>query len=250
MIGSRESSTGIPRSLEIALAGLAMLIFSPVIALCALVIVVSSGTPILFRQQRIGLNGRPFTLIKFRSMHVSNQGPGITAFGDPRVTPAGRFLRRSKLDELPELWNILKGEMSFVGPRPEVPQYVDMADPAWQYVLQVRPGLTDPVTIRLRHEEALLERVKGDREAFYKSVLLPLKLQGYMEYQASRTSLSDLRILVRTAMAIFRADKVAPSVVEELRSQWPQKADQDLSGASRSVLTDEDDGEDARRATL
>ncbi len=115
----------------------------------------------------------------------------------------GRLLRRSKLDELPELWNVLRGDMSFVGPRPEVPQYVDPENPAWKEVLLVRPGLTDPVTLRLRNEELLMTRVEGDREAFYRETLQPLKLAGYRAYLQRRTWRTDVGVLFATLLAVL-----------------------------------------------
>ena len=217
----RDAKTGIPRSVEAALALLGLLTASPVLVLVATAVFIGSGRPILFRQRRIGKHGKPFTLFKFRSMSVmsvSNAGPGFTAAGDNRITAVGRLLRRSKIDELPELWNILKGDMSFVGPRPEVPQYVDCSQPAWQFVLQARPGLTDPVTIDLRHEESLLESVQGDREQFYISVLVPLKLEGYREYLARRTFWSDVSVLVRTAFVLVSARRVN-SFADDLKFQ-------------------------------
>jgi lipopolysaccharide/colanic/teichoic acid biosynthesis glycosyltransferase len=142
-------------------------------------------------------------MFKFRSMSVDASGTGITAGGDARVTPAGRWLRRLKLDELPELWNVLRGDMALVGPRPEVPEFVDNSDPLWQEVLAVRPGLTDPVTLKLRDEEGLLAGAPGDLEVYYRETLQPAKLAGYAEYARTRTALSDLRILVATIWAIL-----------------------------------------------
>jgi lipopolysaccharide/colanic/teichoic acid biosynthesis glycosyltransferase len=110
-----------------------------------------------------------------------------------------------KLDELPELINVLRGDMSFVGPRPEVPQYVELSDRLWQRVLQVRPGLTDPVTLRLRNEEKLLAEVEDDPETFYLRVLQPYKLVGYLEYATRRTSWDDFRVLAQTAVAVVLA---------------------------------------------
>ncbi len=131
------------------------------IGLAAVAIVATSGWPVFFRQTRVGRDGKPFTLVKLRSMRASTEGPQVTARRDPRVTAVGTLLRRTKLDELPELWNVLRGDMSFVGPRPEVPGYVDLANPVWARVLKARPGLTDPVTVRLRDEEALMDGVEG-----------------------------------------------------------------------------------------
>ncbi len=151
--------------------------------------------PALFRQQRLGRGGAPFTLFKLRTMRQAAAGAAgsyVTAGGDPRITPLGRFLRRSKLDELPQLWNIVRGDLSFVGPRPEVPAWIELGDPRWQRVLAARPGLTDPVTLRLRNEEALLAAVPGDREDFYRDHLQPWKLAGYADYLARRSAAGDL----------------------------------------------------------
>ena len=176
---------------------------APAIFLAGAGIVLTAGLPVFFRQRRVGRGGRPFTLVKLRSMRVSRGGPQVTARGDSRVTPFGRFLRRSKLDELPQLWNVFKGDMSFVGPRPEVPELVDPSNPLWREVLLARPGLTDPVTVRLRDEELLMAGVEGDREAFYRETLQPFKLEGYCEYLQRRSWRTDLGVLFETVLAIL-----------------------------------------------
>jgi lipopolysaccharide/colanic/teichoic acid biosynthesis glycosyltransferase len=135
-------------------------------------------------------------------MRASSSGPSVTARGDARVTPVGRWLRRTKLDELPELWNVLRGDMSFVGPRPEVPEYVDLDNPIWADVLQVRPGLTDPMTLTLRDEEALMEVVEGDRDRYYRETLQPQKLAGYRAYLERRSWRSDLGVICDTVFAL------------------------------------------------
>ncbi len=195
---------GLPRAVEVPLALVGLVVASPIVLAAGVAVAVSSGLPVFFRQARVGRDGRPFTLVKLRTMRTAGVGPQVTSRGDSRVTPVGRVLRRTKLDELPELWNVLRGDMSFVGPRPEVPGYVDTADPAWADVLQVRPGLTDPVTIRLRDEEGLLEKVEGDRERYYRETLQPIKLKGYREYLRRRTWRSDLRVLIETVGAVLR----------------------------------------------
>jgi lipopolysaccharide/colanic/teichoic acid biosynthesis glycosyltransferase len=159
----------------------------------------------------MGRGATPFTLVKFRTMRASARGPKVTAGDDPRVTAVGRLLRGSKLDELPELWNVLRGEMALVGPRPEVPELVDLANPLWREVLSVRPGLTDPTTVRLRDEEALMAAVEGDRERYYREVLQPLKLRGYVEYLRNRSWQSDLGVLADTARAILRPARGTPA---------------------------------------
>src|SRR5262245_19827795 len=128
--------SGLPRHAEavIALAGLVMV--APLIALAVIAIAVTSRGPVIFRQKRMGRKGRPFTMYKLRTMRVANSGPQVTAGDDVRVTPVGKFLRKTKLDELPELWNVLKGDMSLIGPRPEGPRDIDIEDPVWCLVVQ------------------------------------------------------------------------------------------------------------------
>ncbi len=170
--------------------------------MAALAVVVTSGRPALFRQVRVGRCGRPFELVKLRSMRASRGGARVTARGDSRITPVGQFLRRTKLDELPELWNVLVGEMSLVGPRPEVPEYVDVGDPRWAAILQVRPGLTDPVTVLLRDEEGLMA-TQRDPETYYRQTLQPLKLAGYQDYLQRRSWRSDIGVIWNTIRALL-----------------------------------------------
>jgi lipopolysaccharide/colanic/teichoic acid biosynthesis glycosyltransferase len=214
-IGSNSHASvasGLPRGIEAAAALVGLIVFSPVIALGAAAVAMTSGGPVFFRQTRVGRGGRPFTLVKLRTMRSSRGAPEVTAGGDARVTPVGRFLRHTKLDELPQLWNVLKGEMGLVGPRPEVPRYVQDDNPLWQVVLRARPGLTDPVTLRLRHEEALLARVEGDREHYYLETLQPLKLRGYAAYLEVRTWRSDVRVIWDTILAILRIRADPPAL--------------------------------------
>jgi lipopolysaccharide/colanic/teichoic acid biosynthesis glycosyltransferase len=210
--------SGLPRQAEavIALAGLVMVV--PLIALAAIAIAVTSRGPVIFRQKRMGRKGRPFTMYKLRTMRVANSGPQVTAGDDVRVTPIGKFLRKTKLDELPELWNILKGDMSLIGPRPEVPRYIDLEDPMWRLVLEARPGITDPMTLRLRNEEALLVEVEGDRERFYLETLLPFKLEGYLTYLQARSWRSDLKVLWQTIVAVAFPYKAPLPTLEEIQS--------------------------------
>ncbi len=147
-------------------------------------------------------------------MRPSAGGPRVTARGDDRVTPVGRFLRRTKLDELPELWNVLRGEMSFVGPRPEVPELVDLHDPRWAEILQVRPGLTDPVTLSLRDEEGLMAR-QEDPERYYRETLQPLKLAGYRNYLNRRTWRSDFGVIWDTISALLPGRSATRSPSEQ-----------------------------------
>ena len=203
----REVHRGLPRGIEILFAAAALIVALPLIALIALAIAVSSGWPVLFRQKRVGQFGRSFSLYKFRTMKSSVDGPQITSRNDARITRLGKFLRRTKLDELPTFWNVLRGDMALVGPRPEVPAYVTLEDPLWQAVLAVKPGLTDPVTLSLRHEEDLLAQVDGDSLQFYVRELQPSKLRGYVAYLEERTWRRDLRILWQTLIAIVAGSR-------------------------------------------
>jgi lipopolysaccharide/colanic/teichoic acid biosynthesis glycosyltransferase len=143
-------------------------------------------------------------MYKLRTMRRRSSGLQVTAADDPRVTFVGKILRKAKLDELPELWNVIRGDMALLGPRPEVPRYVDLRNPLWQQTLQVRPGITDPVTLRLRNEENLLGAVQGDRERFYLEELQPYKLIGYVDYLQSRNWRNDIKLLKDTAIGIVR----------------------------------------------
>lgn len=208
---------GLPRPLEAMLAFVALLVAAPLIAVSALAIRLTSQGPIFFRQVRTGRDGRSFALIKLRTMKGYDEGPQITTMMDSRVTSVGRFLRRTKLDELPQFWNVVKGDMSLVGPRPEVPRYVDLNDPRWQLVLQTRPGLTDPITLRLRNEEKLLAQVDGDVERFYLSTLQPVKLLWYVEYLGKRNWKADLKVILKTALGVVWANRIAPPTVSQIQ---------------------------------
>ena len=208
---------GIPRPVEATLALLGLVVSAPLIGLSAIAITLTSPGTVFFRQMRAGRNGRSFVLVKLRTMRSHDEGPQVTSMVDSRVMLVGRFLRRTKLDELPELWNVLKGDMSLVGPRPEVPRYVDFKDPRWQAVLQARPGLTDPVTLRLRNEEKLLAEVEGDVERFYLGTLQPVKLGGYLEYLGRRNWKEDLKVILKTAVGVAWPSRTPAPTVAQVR---------------------------------
>lgn len=207
---------GLPRWVEVALAGLGLVVALPLLAVVAMAVRLSSRGPVLFRQRRLGRAGKPFVMYKFRSMRGDARGPSVTAKGDPRITKVGRWLRATKLDELPELYNVLRGDMSLVGPRPEVPGLVDLTNPLWQVVLAVRPGITDPVTVALRHEEELLARAPGDRETYYREVLQPAKLRGYAAYLARRSAWTDIKVLIETVRAVCGGRRAPAALVGDL----------------------------------
>lgn len=212
LIDSSSASAGIPRSAEMMLALASLIVLSPLLTLCGLLVLLSSAGPVLFRQSRVGRHGKVFTLFKFRTMRVSEEGPLITAATDNRITPIGRFLRKWKLDELPELYNVLKGDMSFVGPRPEVPDFVDPSDPLWKVILQIRPGITDLVTLTLTNEEAVLAEAE-DKERYYREVLQPYKLRGYISYLEVKSMRSDVKIVLRT-IKVMLSSKPEPRMLE------------------------------------
>jgi lipopolysaccharide/colanic/teichoic acid biosynthesis glycosyltransferase len=170
----------------------------------ALLIKLDTPGPVFYRARRIGRGGRPFELLKFRSMvtGAGQLGPGLTIAGDGRITRSGRWLRQTKVDELPQLFNVLKGEMSLVGPRPEDPRYVALYSAEQRRVLAVRPGITSPASIRYRGEEALL--AGADWEQTYTGRIMPDKLQRELAYLARRTLWSDLAVLWQTALALFK----------------------------------------------
>jgi len=191
------------RGLDLLLGGLLLAASLPVQGVVAILVRLSSPGPILHRATRVGTGGSAFTLYKFRSMRVgaAQAGPGITAADDPRTTSIGRFLRRTHLDELPQLFNVIRGQMSLVGPRPEDPRFVALYDEEQRAILLVRPGITGPTQLRFRHEERML--VGPDPEAIYVRELLPQKLAIDLEYVRHHTLLGDLRILVRTVTVLF-----------------------------------------------
>ncbi len=153
--------------------------------------------PALFRQTRIGQGGRPFSLVKFRTMTAKHGGSTVSIAGDSRVTPLGAFLRRHKLDELPELWNVLKGDMSFVGPRPDVPGYADKLQGKERDILRLKPGITGPATLKYRDEEELLARQR-DPVRYNDEVLFPDKVRLNLEYLHNHTFIGDIIIILKT----------------------------------------------------
>lgn len=184
---------------DLFVAGILLVLLGPPLLALGLVLLLSQGRPVLFRQSRIGRNGVPFDILKFRTMRSPQPGEAQVTAGDAdvRITPIGAALRRRRIDELPQLWNVLRGDMSLVGPRPEVPRFVEPNDPIWQAVLSVRPGITGPDALAFRNEgEALANST--DPEAHYREVLLPAKLQIQAQYATERSVLGDLQILFRT----------------------------------------------------
>lgn len=185
------------RLFDLVCATAGLIIASPLLALIALAVVGTSRGPVFFRQERIGRGFAPFRIVKFRTMFEGIDGPLVTSRGDRRVTPVGRLLRRTKLDELPQLWNVVCGDMSLVGPRPEVRRYVEMFRADYEVILQARPGITDPASLKFRREELLLAAA-SDPEAKYVTEILPQKIAMAKEYVRTRSFAGDLVLILRT----------------------------------------------------
>jgi lipopolysaccharide/colanic/teichoic acid biosynthesis glycosyltransferase len=192
-----------------------LVLASPVMLLVGSAVLASNGWPVLFRQTRIGRQGRPFTLFKFRTMLKNASGSLVTASGDRRITKTGGILRKFKLDEMPQLINVVRGEMSLIGPRPEVAKYVDTRQPVWQEVLRVRPGITDVATLIYRDEEQILGSF-SDPEKGYRESVLPDKLSLNLAYLRVRTTVRDLKLLLLTARYSFVRGSVDDEKVRKL----------------------------------
>ncbi|MDO9091520.1 MAG: sugar transferase [Rubrivivax sp.] len=193
------------RAFDLLGATLALLLLSPVMLAVALWVKLDSPGTVFYRQQRVGRHGVPFAIHKFRTMRADAQGLPLTVGDDPRITRAGRWLRRTRLDELPQLIDVLLGHMSLVGPRPEVPRYVALYPPALrERALSVRPGLTDPASLAWIDEAAQLARA-ADPEREYVEVILPAKLQHAADYADRATLATDLQVLWRTVRVLWRS---------------------------------------------
>ena len=192
-----------PRSIEIIIAVLATLVLLPLLLLLGFLLRGYDDGPALYRARRVGKGGKEFTLYKFRTMVVDAalRGPALTTESDWRITPIGRILRRTKCDELPQLLNVLKGDMSFVGPRPEDPRYVALYSPEQRKVLDLRPGVTSPASLHYRDESSLL--TGPDAQEKYVHQILPHKLAIELEYRHQKSAWTDVVIVLRTIRAMF-----------------------------------------------
>lgn len=206
------------RALDIVFAGLALVLTAPFMLLIAIAIRATSRGPVLFRQWRWGLNGHPFQLLKFRTMQMraAESGPGVTRAGDARITRVGRWLREWKVDELPQFINVFRGEMSIVGPRPDLEQFWRQATEVERQALAVKPGLTGAATLAFSNEEELLAHV-GESElvAFYVRDLLPRKARLDCEYAAQASFLSDCRVLLKTVAGVLSPSLIRNSYGEK-----------------------------------
>jgi len=206
----------IKRGLDIFVSAILLLLSAPILLLVAAAIALTSPGPVLYRQQRAGRRFRRFAIYKFRTMTHNMPGLKYTLGHDPRITRVGRWLRDSKIDELPQLWNVLRGDMSLVGPRPVIPSLADDFFPHYRLLLRTRPGLTDPASLKYRQETELLELAE-DREEFFLRVVTPDKIRISLSYMKRATLWSDLGLLFMTAMVC-----VKPSLGQLYgRPPWP-----------------------------
>jgi lipopolysaccharide/colanic/teichoic acid biosynthesis glycosyltransferase len=198
------------RTFDILVAAIGLILFAPLFLVIAILVKFDSNGPIFFRQQRIGRNFRAFEIYKFRTMvqEASQLGKAITYGDDSRITRAGRLLRKAKLDELPQLINVLKGEMSFVGPRPEVPQYVELFRRDYTEILTVRPGITDLASLKYRDEAALLGKAENPEEE-YVSRVLPDKIRLAKDYLKHSSFCFDVAVIVKTLFRIVRTSHIS-----------------------------------------
>jgi len=195
------------RTIDIAFAATLLVLFAPLLVFMAAAVLLDSGWPVFFSQVRVGRHFRNFHIYKFRSMRPAPGGAAITASSDPRITRIGRLLRATKLDELPQLWNVLRGDMSLVGPRPEIPRYVEAFRQRYAHILDVRPGITDLASIRFRNEEQVLAGA-ADALRAYEETVLPAKLDLADEYIHRHSFLLDCSILWRTFRVCFTSTEV------------------------------------------
>ncbi|WP_417842083.1 sugar transferase [Terasakiella sp.] len=196
----------IKRAFDIFCSGVALLVLWPVLVIIALWIKTDSSGPVFFRQERVGKNGRIFRIHKFRTMEANAERKGLqlTVGADNRVTGAGKVLRKSKIDEIPQLLDVFLGDMSIVGPRPEVPKYIDhYSEAARAKILSVRPGITDRASIEFRNENEILSAAR-DPETAYITEIMPIKQKYYCEYADKHSLFGDIKIVIDTAVAVIR----------------------------------------------
>lgn len=205
LLEKRKPQLAAKRLMDIAISGCALLVIWPVLVLIAAAIVIDDPGPVFYRQVRVGRNGKTFRIFKFRTMIVDadKKGLAITVGRDSRITRVGAILRRTKLDELAQLINVFCGEMSFVGPRPEVQKYVDLYTPYQRQVLLVRPGITDYASIAYRNENDLLAGT-DDPEKMYIEEIMPAKIELNMKYLREISPLADIRLILSTIAAVVK----------------------------------------------
>jgi len=194
------------RGFDLVFSLVGLVLALPFLLIFYILVILFSSRPVVFRQVRTGRYGKPFTIYKFRTMKVNSESNTVSVLGDQRITLLGAWMRKYKIDELPELWNILKGDMSFVGPRPDLPEYMNRLVGEEKRILQLRPGLTGLATLKYHNEEEILSRVTNPVD-FNDSVIWPDKVRINLDYYYNRTFLKDMRIIVKslTRIGSFRA---------------------------------------------
>jgi lipopolysaccharide/colanic/teichoic acid biosynthesis glycosyltransferase len=185
------------RIFDLLASAIGLILLSPLLLAIAVFIKLKMPGPVLFRQERIGRNGKPFTIFKFRSMTLNHQGSTISVKGEKRITPLGAFLRKHKFDELPELWNVVCGDMSLVGPRPDMPGYANQLVGEEKLILKLRPGITGPASLKYANEEELLAGV-ADPVKYNDEIIWPDKVRINLDYYYNRSFLGDILIIFKT----------------------------------------------------
>ena len=205
VLEKRKLQLALKRAMDVVISGCALAVIWPVLLLIAVAIKIDDPGPVFYRQVRVGKNGKEFRIYKFRTMVVDadKKGLAITVGRDNRITRVGAFLRKTKLDELAQLINVFTGEMSFVGPRPEVPKYVNLYTPYQRQVLLVRPGITDYASIAYRNENDMLEGAE-DPERMYIDVIMPDKIELNMKYLHEISPVADVKLILSTVIAVIR----------------------------------------------
>jgi lipopolysaccharide/colanic/teichoic acid biosynthesis glycosyltransferase len=207
------------RAFDAIVAAIALIVLAPLLLIAALAVKLDSPGPVFFTQERIGLGGRSFRMFKFRTMvaNAAHLGPNVSATGDSRLTRIGALLRRSFIDEAPQLLNVLKGDMSLVGPRPETPEYVQLLSPHELRILAVRPGMAGPSTLEYSREEPAILARQDDPDGYYRTHLLHQRVAADLTYVDHSTLAADIRILARTA--VFVVSGIIESALSRSRAQ-------------------------------
>jgi lipopolysaccharide/colanic/teichoic acid biosynthesis glycosyltransferase len=205
------------RALDLLVGAAALLLLSPMILLVALAVMLTSPGPVIFRQVRVGQGGRPFTLLKFRTMRPGERGPEVTRSSDPRITRVGKLLRTTGIDELPQFLNVLRGDMTLVGPRPETPALAERYPADCRVVFRYRPGLTGPTQVRLRDKDVLPPAGVADLEGYYLRELVPTRVGLDFSYLNDPSLPRTIGMLWRTAVYVLRGSPVARSRAQQAR---------------------------------
>jgi lipopolysaccharide/colanic/teichoic acid biosynthesis glycosyltransferase len=213
----------VKRIFDLIVASVSLILLAPILLIVGILVNLDSRGPVFYRGDRIGKDGRPFKMYKFRTMVVNadRMGSALTHGGDPRVTRMGHILRKWKIDEIPQLINVVRGEMSLVGPRPEAPCYVKHYTPEQKQVLKAKPGITGLTQVHYRHEETLLSQCT-DREEEYIRAILPQKLAMDLQYLENQSLFLDLRLILQTFLCLFEADEGADSFTQGTAHRVPK----------------------------